>query len=85
MLLCLVERLGHEQEVSWLDSICQELVGCCDELTDNPGVSGGMHARAFGCCKVTRDAVMAFRLGIWCPAWTAPRSAAGVMLWCAHQ
>jgi hypothetical protein len=39
MLLCLVERLGHEQEVSWLDSICQELVGCCDELTGNPGVS----------------------------------------------
>jgi hypothetical protein len=40
MLLCLVERLGHEQEVGWLDSIAQELVGCCDALTDNPGVSG---------------------------------------------
>jgi hypothetical protein len=40
MLLCLVERLGHEQEVGWLDSIAQELVGCCDALLDNPGVSG---------------------------------------------
>jgi hypothetical protein len=40
MLLCLVERLGHEQEVSWLDSIAQELVGCCDALLDNQGVSG---------------------------------------------
>jgi hypothetical protein len=39
MLLCLVERLGHEQEVGWLDSIAQELVGGCDALLDNPGVS----------------------------------------------
>uniref|UniRef100_A0A383VVQ6 RanBP2-type domain-containing protein n=1 Tax=Tetradesmus obliquus TaxID=3088 RepID=A0A383VVQ6_TETOB len=37
MLLCLVERLGHEQEVGWLDSIAQELVGCADALQDNPG------------------------------------------------
>jgi hypothetical protein len=23
----------------WMDSIAQELVGCCDALTDKPGVS----------------------------------------------
>lgn len=38
-LLCLVERLGVEQEVGWLDSIAQELVGVADQLLRHPAVS----------------------------------------------
>jgi hypothetical protein len=33
LLLCLVERLGHEQETGWLDSVVQELVGVADQLS----------------------------------------------------
>jgi len=40
LLLCLVERLGHEQEVGWLDSLAQELVGCCDLLLEQSMMVG---------------------------------------------
>lgn len=32
----LIERMGYEQEVGWVDSIIQELVGVCDALLDKP-------------------------------------------------
>jgi hypothetical protein len=67
-----VERLGHEQEVGWLDSIAQELVGCCDALTDNPGVSA--HAR-YGVKGFLRGCDRSLWVGIRCPSWTAlPKS-----------
>lgn len=40
VLLVLVERLGKEQEVGWLDSIAQELVGVADMLREQPKVRG---------------------------------------------
>jgi hypothetical protein len=32
LLLSLIERLGHEQEVGWLDACSQEMVGVVDQL-----------------------------------------------------
>jgi hypothetical protein len=32
LLLSFVERLGHEQETEWLDSLVQEMVGVVDQL-----------------------------------------------------
>jgi hypothetical protein len=39
LLLSLVERLGHEQEVGWLDALTQEMVGLVDQLMGAPTVS----------------------------------------------
>jgi hypothetical protein len=41
LLLSLVERLGHEQEVGWLDALTQEMVGVLDQLLGSPTVRGG--------------------------------------------
>lgn len=41
LLLSLVERLGHEQEVGWLDALIQEMVGVLDQLLGSPTVKGG--------------------------------------------
>jgi hypothetical protein len=38
LLLSLVERLGHEQEVGWLDALTQEMVGVVDQLMGAPTV-----------------------------------------------
>ncbi len=44
LLQALIERLADEQEVNWLDSIINELVGVCDQLVERPE-----------CIEVTRD------------------------------
>lgn len=43
LLLSLVERLGHEQETEWLDSLVQEMVGVVDQLL-------GQTVSLFSCC-----------------------------------
>jgi hypothetical protein len=39
LLLSLIERLGHEQEIGWLDACSQEMVGVVDQLVGSPTVS----------------------------------------------
>lgn len=39
LLLSLIERLGHEQEVGWLDACSQEMVGVADQFVGSPTVS----------------------------------------------
>jgi hypothetical protein len=48
LLLSLVERLGHEQEVGWLDALTQEMVGVLDQLLGSPTVSRTMQPSVRG-------------------------------------